>query len=192
VRDLWQDSWVAATPEGFSVSVPGHDAVALRVNGVEPPLPSGRVSLSDLRWTYATNGFGPVELDQSNGENEALDGGPIRLRGAAYAKGLGVHGPSLIRYRLGQACTRFSAEVGIDDETGGRGSAQFEVWADGERLFSSGVLTGTSAPAAVDVEVTGRRELRLFVGVGGDGFELDHAAWADAMLECAPGTNAVE
>jgi alpha-galactosidase len=192
VRDLWQDSWVAATPEGFSVSVPGHDAVALRVDGVEPPLPSGRVYLSDLRWTYATNGFGPVELDQSNGEDEALDGGPIRLRGAAYARGLGVHGPSLIRYRLGQACTRFSAEVGIDDETDGRGSAQFEVWADGERLFSSGVLTGTSAPAPVSVEVTGRRELRLFVGVGGDGFELDHTVWADAVLDCAPETKAAE
>jgi alpha-galactosidase len=192
VRDLWQDSWVAATPEGFSVSVPAHDAVALRVNGVEPPLPSGRVFLSDLRWTYATNGFGPVELDQSNGEDKALDGGPIRLRGAAYEKGLGVHGPSLIRYRLGQACTRFSAVVGIDDETDGRGSAQFEVWSDGERLFSSGVLTATSAPAAVSVDVTGRRELRLFVGVGGDGFELDHAVWADALLECAPETSAVE
>ena len=77
VRDLWQDAWVAATPEGFSVSVPGHDAVALRVDGVEPPLPTGRVYLSDLSWTYATNGFGPVERDQSNGEDEALDGGRL-------------------------------------------------------------------------------------------------------------------
>jgi alpha-galactosidase len=188
VRDLWQDAWVAATPEGFSVSVPAHDAVALRVTGVEPPLPSGRVYLSDLSWTYATNGFGPVERDQSNGEDEALDGGPIRLRGATYAKGLGVHGPSLIRYRLGQACTRLSADIGIDDDTEGRGSAQFEVWADGERLFRSGVLTGASPPETLSIDVSGRRELRLFVGVGGNGFDLDHAVWADAVLDCALAT----
>ena len=53
------------------------------------------------------------------------------LRGTGYDKGIGVNSPSLIRYRLEEACSRFQADIGIDDETGGRGSAQFEVWADG-------------------------------------------------------------
>ena len=108
VHDLWSDEPVVSGSDDFSVMVAGHDAVALRVTGVEPPLPRGRVYLSDLRWTYATNGFGPVELDRTNGEDAALDGAPIRLRGAAYDKGLGVHGPSLLRYRLGRACSRFA------------------------------------------------------------------------------------
>jgi alpha-galactosidase len=162
--------------------------VALRVLGVEPPRPRGRVALSDLRWTYATNGFGPVELDRTNGEDRALDGQPIRLRNNAYDKGLGVHGPSLIRYRLGQACTRFVAEVGIDDDQHGRGSVTFEVWADGERLFQSGVLTGTSPVLTVDLNVKGRRELRLFVGRGED-YALDHAVWARPILECDAATS---
>jgi alpha-galactosidase len=185
VRDLWGAASLTTSAEGFRVVVKAHDAVALRVQGVEPPLPKGRVYLSDLAWTYATNGYGPVELDTTNGENLSLDGRPIRLRRSAYSKGLGVHGPSLIRYRLGQACSRFIADVGIDDDEGGHGSAQFEVWADGERLFESGVLTGTSPPSTVNVDVSGRRELRLFVGVGGDGYELDHGVWAGALLECA-------
>jgi alpha-galactosidase len=181
VHDLWSDGLLAAGADGFTVTVPGHDAVALRVTGVEQPLPRGRVSLSDLRWTYATNGFGPVELDTTNGEAEALDGGPIRLRGAAYDKGLGVHGPSLIRYRLGGACSRFSTDVGIDDDQAGRGSAQFEVWADGERLFRSGVLTGASPARAVSIDVRDRRELRLFVGVGGD----TSATWASGRISAS-------
>jgi len=159
----------------------------LRVTGVEPPLPRGREYLSDLRWTYATSGFGPVELDRTNGEDAALDGTPIRLRGAAFDKGLGVHGPSLIRYRLGRACSRFAAEVGIDDDQDGLGSVQFEVWADGKRLYQTGVLTGTSPSRSVNVDVSGKRELRLFVGVGGDGDGHDHAVWAVARVECADG-----
>ncbi len=187
VHDLWSDVARDVGPDGFDVTVPAHDAVALRVTGREPPLPRGRVYLSDLRWTYVTNGFGPVELDSTNGEAEALDGQPIRLRGAAYDKGLGVHGPSLIRYRLGRACSRFEAEVGIDDDQGGQGSAQFEVWADGERLFQSGVLTGASPPRTVSIDVSNRRELRLFVGIGGNTNALDHAVWAGARLECDSG-----
>ncbi len=186
VRDLWAAESLAVEPDGVTVTVPGHDAVALRVQGAEPALPSGRVALSDLQWTYVTNGFGPVELDRTNGEEQALDGAPIRLRGAAYDTGLGVHAPSLIRYRLGQRCSRFIADVGIDDDQDGMGSVQFEVWADGERLFQSGRLTGTSPVRGLDIDVSGRRELRLFVGLGGDTFAFDHAVWAGATLECEP------
>jgi alpha-galactosidase len=186
VHDLWSDSALDAGPDGFTVTLPAHDAAALRVTGIEPPLPRGRVYLSDLHFTYATNGFGPVELDTTNGEDAALDGQPIRLGGRAYDKGLGVHGPSLLRYRLGRACSRFAADIGIDDDQGDMGSVEFEVWADGKRLFQSGVLTGMSPPREVTLDVTGRRELRLFVGVGGDTNALDHAVWAGARLECDP------
>jgi alpha-galactosidase len=186
VEDLWSDSLLPLGSDGFTVTIAAHDAAALRVTGVEPPLPRGRVYLSDLRFTYATNGYGPVELDTTNGEAEALDGVPIRLRGAAYDKGLGVHGPSLLRYRLGRACSRFVADVGVDDDQGGMGSVELEVWADGERLFRSGVLTGSSPARAVSLDVSGRRELRLFVGIGGDTDARDHAVWAGARLECDP------
>ncbi len=185
-HDLWADEPLEVDATGVTVSVPGHDARALLINGTEPALPSGRVYLSDIGWTYETNGFGPVELDRTNGEAAALDGLPIRLRGAAYDKGLGVHAPSLLRYRLGQRCSRFVADVGVDDDVAGQGTVQFEVWADGERLFHSGILTGTSPTQTVDVDLTNRRELRLFVGIGGDDHTLDHATWAGALVDCEP------
>ncbi len=184
VKDLWQHAELPTDHDGITLQVPPHDAVALRVVGVEPALPRGAAFLSDLAWTYAVSGYGPVELDSSNGEQAAGDGGRLSLHGSTYVKGLGVNGPSLIRYRLGQACSRFQADIGIDDETNGRGSAQFEVWADGAKLFDSGVLTPKSAATQVDVDISGRRELRLFVGIGGDDYASDHADWANARVVC--------
>jgi alpha-galactosidase len=186
LRDLWAHAELSPDPDSITLEVPGHDAIALRVVGVEPPLPRGEVALSDLPVTYAVSGYGPFERDTSNGEELSGDGAPLRLRGAAYDKGIGAHGPALLRYRLGQACSRFIAHVGIDDETGGGGSAEVEVWADGERLFQSGRMTGSTPPKAVDLDVTGRRDLRLFVSVGGDDFLFDHVDFAGARLICRP------
>ncbi len=186
VHDLWQGQTLASQSDHLTVTVPPHDALALKVVGTEPALPRGQVYLSNLPWTYVTNGFGPVEIDSTNGEDEPLDGAEIRLRDTTYEKGLGVHGPSLIRYRLGRACSRFTADIGIDDDQATEGSVQFEVWADGELLFESGVVTGMSPAQTVDVDLRDKTELRLFVGIGGNTTALDHAVWAGARLDCAP------
>ena len=114
----------------------------------------------------------------------AGDGQPIRIRGRTYEKGLGVHAPSLIRYRLQRTCTRFTADVGIDDETAGAGTVAFEVWSDGQKLYDSGLVTGTTPARHVDVELMGKRDLRLFVGTGGDHNGRDHADWGDARVTC--------
>ena len=87
--------------------------------------------LSDLTPTSAVNGWGPYEQDMSNGEQAAGDGHPITLRGATYAKGLGVHAMSDLRYTLPASCTSFNAIVGVDDEVNGLGSVDFQVYLDG-------------------------------------------------------------
>lgn len=140
--------------------------------------------LSDLAWSQAINGWGPVERDRSNGETGASDGNAIRLNGVQYAKGLGVHANSDVRFGLGGACSTFQADIGVDDETGDGGSVQFRVFGDGALLYTSAVLTGTTPTATVNVDVTGRHELRLVVADAGDGNGLDHADWANARLRC--------
>ncbi len=140
--------------------------------------------VSDLAWTQAGNGWGPVERDRSNGETGSSDGNPMRLKGVVYAKGLGVHANSDVRFGLGGACSTFQADIGLDDETGGGGSVQFQVIGDGSVLFASGILTAVSAAVPVNVDVTGRNELRLVVSDGGNGNGLDHADWANARLRC--------
>jgi beta-galactosidase GanA len=151
---------------------------------VPPPPPTGTVYLSDVPFT-ATNGWGPVERDTSNGENQAGDGRPITLNGTVYAKGLGVHADGDVTVYLGGACSRFTAVVGVDDEVGGNGSVTFTVQADGVPVTTTSVLTGNSASVAVDADLTGAQQLDLVIGDGGNGNGSDHGDWADARLVCA-------
>jgi alpha-galactosidase len=188
-RDLWAHADRGPFTDSFTANVAPHDVVVLRIKGQEPAHPpAGKVYLSDLPWIYAANGVGPVERDQSNGASMSGDGGPISIRGTTYAKGLGVAGPSAVVYRLAKACTTFSAMVGLDDQTKGLGSVAFQVWADGEKLFDSAdvsaVVTGLAEAIPVQVDVTGKRRLKLLVTNGGNGSDWDYLSWADAHLDC--------
>lgn len=129
-----------------------------------------------------TNGWGPIERDMSNGEQGARDGRPITLNGTVYAKGLGVHARSEVTYALGGNYSWFLSDVGMDDEVGANGTVVFEVWADGQKLYDSGVMNGTTATRSALVNVAGRNQLRLIVADAGDGVGSDHADWAGARL----------
>ena len=140
--------------------------------------------LSDRPWSSATSGWGPVELDRSNGDDGPSDGRPLEMNGVTYAKGLGVHAASEIRYSIA-GCSSFTAQVGVDDEVGDNGSVVFQVWADTIKVFDSGVMTGASPTQSVNVSLTGRSELRLIVTSGGDNLFYDHADWADPSITCS-------
>ncbi|MCL7495167.1 MULTISPECIES: NPCBM/NEW2 domain-containing protein [Streptomyces] len=150
---------------------------------VVPP-PSGTSYASALPWLTAANGWGPVEKNTSVGESETGDGRPIGIGGTGFAKGLGVHAPSEVSFYTGGRCSAFRAQVGIDDESGDRGSVGFEVWADGKKVAASSTVTGADAAKAVSASVAGAQTVRLVVTDGGDGIDYDHADWADAAFQC--------
>ncbi|MFF0789198.1 NPCBM/NEW2 domain-containing protein [Streptomyces spiralis] len=146
--------------------------------------PAGTSYLSDLPWLSATNGYGPVERDTSNGESAAGDGHPITIGGVVYAKGLGVHAQSDVEYYTGGACTKVTADVGVDDEKGAKGTVAFEIWADGTKAASTGVLTNAMPAQPITADVTGAQVIRLVVTNGGDNTDSDHADWANVQLSC--------
>jgi len=146
--------------------------------------PAGTSYLGDLPWMSTANGWGPVERNTSNGESAAGDGNPITLGGVVYAKGLGVHAESEVEYYTGKACEKVTADVGVDDEKGANGTVAFEIWADGTKVASTGVLTNAMPAQPVTADVTGAQVVRLVVTDGGDGIDSDHADWADAQLTC--------
>ncbi|MEU4496646.1 endo-alpha-N-acetylgalactosaminidase family protein [Streptomyces sp. NPDC023998] len=150
-----------------------------------PPPPTTDAWASDIDWTSAENGWGPVERDVSNGETGTGDGSPLRIGGVAYAKGLGAHAPAKIRYYLGGKCTSFTAEVGVDDVQTSRGSVQFSVVADGGEKVKSPVLRAADAAWQLTADVTGASYADLVVGDGGDGNGNDHADWGSARFHCA-------
>jgi hypothetical protein len=176
-----------ATPATPSTILRNREVIApsTRTRGpvvVAPP--SGTSYLGDLPWMSTANGYGPVERNTSNGESAAGDGHPITLGGVVYAKGLGVHAESDVEYYTGKACEKVTADVGVDDEKGANGTVAFEIWADGTKVASTGVLTNAMPAQPVTADVTGAQVVRLVVTDGGDGIDSDHADWADAQLTC--------
>jgi hypothetical protein len=127
-------------------------------------------------------------------------GGPLKLGGQEYAKGLLLHpdetpekrGLGRVVYALDgelRKAKRFTALIGIDDsmQVYGLGSATFaiEVHRRGrwKRVFESGVLKLGDKPQEVNVDLTGADQLRLITTDGGDGISCDHAVWAEAKVE---------
>ncbi|MDQ1008111.1 endo-alpha-N-acetylgalactosaminidase [Streptomyces sp. V4I23] len=149
-----------------------------------PPPPSADAWASDLDWTSAQNGWGPVERDLSNGETGAGDGKPLTIGGVTYEKGLGTHAPAKIRYYLGGRCTSFTASVGVDDVQTTRGTVRFGVLADGAEKVTSPVLKAGDPAWSLTADVTGADYVELVVGDGGDGNGNDHADWGAARFHC--------
>lgn len=115
--------------------------------------------------------------------NLSVDGHPIKIAGVAYEHGVGTHAVSELRIRLNGGATRFTSQVGIDDEITPRGSVEFQVWVDGKRKWSSGELRGQIRTKPCSVDLTGAKEVTLLVEDGEDGIDYDHADWADAAFE---------
>ncbi|MFJ8492726.1 NPCBM/NEW2 domain-containing protein [Streptomyces sp. NPDC094038] len=194
LRTAWQVTAPAGTPRGSyelelrasyrsPAGVRAESTTTVTMTVADPP-PAGGSYLSDLPWLSADNGWGPVERDTSNGETAAGDGHPITIGGVVYSKGLGTHAQSEVDYYAGKACEKVTADVGVDDEEAANGSVSFEVWADGTKVASTGVLTTDLPAQPLTADVTGAEVVRLVVTDGGDGITSDHGDWADARISC--------
>ena len=137
-----------------------------------------------MTWVSSTNGWGPVERDESVGSNGSGDGNIITLNGVTYAKGLGAHAVSNIVINLNKQYGTFLSDIGVDDETG-PGTVVFQVWGDGVKLYDSGLMTQTSTTKNVSVNVSNVTQLTLTVTNGGDNIDYDHADWANARLQAS-------
>ncbi len=132
--------------------------------------------LDELDLAEVTTGWGEARANRSN------SGGPISIGGRRYERGAGVHAPSHAYFRIAGGETTFEAKVGADDSVDGEGTVVFQVLADGETLYDSGLMRKGEAAKDVVVELTGRRMVELRVTDGGDGKNFDHANWADARF----------
>ncbi len=146
------------------------------------PLGGSRiVYLSDLR----PDGYRHVpflELAWPYRTDRNVSGAWLRSDGRLYLKGLGVHSASRLTYRLTEPYRRFQAELGIDEETAGRGSVRFRVFVDGSMKYESPTITGAMPPVPVSLDVTGAKRLDLIVDYADRADEMDHADWLNARL----------
>lgn len=120
-----------------------------------------------------------------------VTGGPLRLGGRTYDKGLGVHSYAALSYQLDGQFKEFKAIVGLDDTTRytgepGFGAIVFKVLVDGRvaREYPSGVVQRKGQePTAITVDVTGARTLTLVADFDPVSLHiLGRGDWADAHL----------
>ena len=107
-------------------------------------------------------------------------GGPISVGNKTYAKGLGIHSRTLLKYRIGGDYRRFQTIMGIDDSLRVGGDVDVVIKGDGRTLFKGpvsikerpepGAATTTEArlmpPITLDLDVTGVVELEILVDFG--------------------------
>ncbi|MDD5132180.1 MAG: NPCBM/NEW2 domain-containing protein [bacterium] len=140
--------------------------------------------LSDFSWwTTPLNGWGGVKIDKST------DNHTLTIQGQQYYKGLGVHSYSEIVYKLNsKPYSRFTCDVGVDDECSGQGSVVFEVWGSYDdigskfKLYDSGTMRGGDAARKVDLNIANMRFLVLIVKDNNDGKTCDHADWCNPQV----------
>ncbi|KJY80265.1 NPCBM/NEW2 domain-containing protein [Vibrio nigripulchritudo] len=145
---------------------------------------------SDLPIKSSTNGWGPVEIDQSVGGQASNDGGRLSIGGVTFEKGFGAHSNSEIVLDIsGKPYDQFSSFIGIDSGAGSAGSVIFEVWVDGVLKYRSNVLRGNDPIEFVVVPLSlNAEEIKLIATDAGDGIGYDHANWADVKLRLSSPT----
>ena len=140
-------------------------AVAKHIDGIY---------LDALEPVSCVQGWGKLQRNQSVWEK------PMTIGGRRFRRGLGTHADSRIVYDIGGGYRRFQSWVGADGAS--NATITFEVWADGQKRWESGLMTKQSPAKLVELEVTGVRRLELVVGHGSDDITSDHANWAEAKL----------
>jgi hypothetical protein len=141
--------------------------------------PGGSVAVSDLDWLQMANGYGPALKDKN------YYGDPLSLGGQVYPKGLWTHPAGQVDYYLGGHCSTFTADLGIDDSQGDRGSVVYSVYANGNLAYQSPVVHGADPVVHAQVDVSGAQSLRIAVSDSGDGVSYDNADWGAPTLTCS-------
>ena len=162
-------------------TTPGHSPALAHVRVAAPP-DFGTTDVVPVRPLKMRNGFGPAERNQSNGGGDPFDGGPLTVAGTTYARGLGVCTPSELHYCLGGVIDRFTALVGVDDETPGT-DAIGEVLGDGRLLARFDLQAGRPAHP-IDVDVSGVQCVALVAS--NTGMPAAHIDWLSPTFARRP------
>ncbi|MHC4636538.1 MAG: NPCBM/NEW2 domain-containing protein [Planctomycetota bacterium] len=139
-------------------------------------LPNKEVWLDQLNTSKAYSAYGPTRRKRKAEKN------PPQIASKQYERGICMRAPCQFYIDLKGKALRFTAMVGIDDETNGQGSSVFKIVGDGRVLWSSDIIKAGRPPVKVDLDISGINLLGLIVTDAGDGHLFDLADWVDAKI----------
>jgi hypothetical protein len=169
--------WIGKTQLGPTVELPAASVLALDAR--QGPA----VDLADL--TPARYEHRPyLGVSWPLVKDAAVDRHSLRLAGSTYTRGIGLHAPCTVSYKLDGQYQRFESLVGLDAGRAPLGRARLAVLLDGKRidLNQSKELTSADAPLKVRLDVRNIRTLTLLLELGTFGDVQAHVNWAKARL----------
>ena len=95
-----------------------------------------------------------------------------------------MRGRSSVTIDLNRECTAYQALAGVDDMTLKLGKVYFSVHADGVPLWKSALVKGGDAAVPVQVDLTGRKAVRLVVEPHNHLDDVAVAGWAESTFTC--------
>ncbi|WP_416973553.1 sigma-70 family RNA polymerase sigma factor [Streptomyces sp. 4F14] len=146
-----------------------------------PPRPPAVYPLNELAYNANGDGTNPeIRLFESSWVWQRDN---LSIAGRSYS-GVTVRAGSSVTIDLNRTCTSYDALVGVDDTTLRLGQAYFAVYADGVRLWRSGLVKGGDPAVPVHVDLTGRKTVRLVVEPYTPFDELALVDWAESKFRC--------
>ncbi|MER6291262.1 sigma-70 family RNA polymerase sigma factor [Streptomyces sviceus] len=148
-----------------------------------PPPPPAVYQWSELAYDVSGDGSGPeMRIGESSWVWQRYG---VSVADHRYAHGVTVHGRSSVTIDLNRTCSAYDAMVGVDDMTLGLGKVYFSVYADGVRLWRSGLVEGGDPAVPVHVNLAGHRTVRLVVEPHSPFDDLMLADWAESKFRCS-------
>jgi len=169
------------------------------------PAPAPAISLAEREaarnWVSAKFEAQPPDMTRLSGivvranndpvQKRGRNGGPMRLLGKTYTRGLYCHAVSHLDVTLPAKGQTLTATIGVDEneQTGAvdRATVVFVVKVGDQEKYRSPLMRVKSEPINIAVPLEGATEFSLFVEDGGDGIGWDQADWADIKVECEDG-----
>lgn len=157
-----------------------------------------QLHVDDGRWRYlselepsraeAARPFGDdLGMAWSHRVDKSVTGNALRAAGRYHARGIGVHAPSRLAWKLEPGWKTLRGRAAIDDEVlalPSRGSVVFRVLVDGKKAWESAIVRGGDAPVELPaIDVSSASELVLEVDPGPESFVADRADWLDVALQ---------
>lgn len=115
-------------------------------------------------------------------QNKAVSGVPIRMKEKVYEKGLGVHAPSNLIFKVPSKAKYFYVVPGADDAH--HGKLKMIIKVDNQEVFNSGEIKSINddyIPSLHAIDVAGASILTLIVDDLGEKGG-DHADWGEAFF----------
>jgi len=137
------------------------------------------IFLSTLDLSKMTQGSGNPKIDKNS------DTKPLSIAGQIIRNGVGTQVKSCLWINLAGGSKKFSANVGIDDDTTKRfysAAHNFQIVGDGKKLWESGPMHSGEPAKKVELNTKGIKTLILLVINTGMSTGNKQADWGDAFF----------